>query len=120
MKRIVIYRHPECRKCARMARVHRLIDWFSRVAVVTTTPPTGPLQMGEIIVEDLSTGRFLAGVEGLKFICRQIPLYWLVLPLLWIPAVRACADRETRGCANGSCQTSKFVRNPHLAHAPND
>jgi hypothetical protein len=120
MKRIVIYRHPECGKCARMARVHRLFDWFSRVAVVITTPPTGPLQMGEIIVEDLSTGRFLAGVEGLKLICRQIPLYWLLLPLLRIPAVRARADRETRGCTSGSCQIASFGRNPHLAHARND
>jgi len=114
MKRIVIYRHPECEKCARMARLHHLFDWFDRVAVVTTTPPTGPLQMGEIIVEDLPTGRFLAGAEGLNLICRQIPLYWLILPLLWIPAVRARADRETRGCTNGSCQISNFVRNPNV------
>jgi hypothetical protein len=98
-----------------MARVHRLFDWFSRVAVVTTTPPTGSLQMGEIIVEDLSTGRFSAGVKGLKLICRQIPLYWLVLPLLWIPAVRARADREARGCTNASCQIGNFGRNPDLA-----
>ena len=115
MKRIVIYRHPECGKCAQMARLHHLFDWFSRVAVVTTTPPTGPLQMGEIIVEDLATGRFLAGVEGLKLICRQIPLYWWVLPLFRIPAVCARADREARGCTNGSCQIGSPGRNPHLA-----
>ena len=114
MKRIVIYRHPECKKCARMARLHHLFDWFNRVAVVTTTPRTGPLLMGEIIVEDLATGRFQAGAEGLNLICRQIPLYWLVLPLLWFPAVRARADRETRGCTNGSCQIGNFGRNPHL------
>jgi len=115
MKRIVIYRHPESGKCAQMARLHRLFDWFNRVAVVTKTPPTGPLQRGEILVEDLATGRFLAGAEGLKMICRQIPLYWWVLLLLWIPAVRVRADRETRGCANGSCQLRSFGRNPRLA-----
>jgi hypothetical protein len=114
MKRIVIYRHPECEKCARMARWHRLFDWFNHVAVVTTTPPTGPLQMGEIIVKDLPTGRFLTGVEGLKLICRQIPSYWLFLPLLWIPAVRARADREACGCTNGSCQIGNFSRNPNV------
>ena len=114
MKRIVIYRHPECKKCGRLARLHHLFDWFNRVAVVTTTPPTGPLQMGEIIVEDLPTGRFLAGAEGLNLICRQIPLYWLILPLLWIPAVRARADRETRGCTNGSCQIGNFGRSPNV------
>ena len=115
MKRIVIYRHPECKKCARMARLHHLFDWFNRVAVVTTTPPTGPLQMGEIIVEDLATGRFLAGAEGLNVISRQIPLYWWVLPLLWIPAVRARADRQNRGCTNGSCQIGSFGRNRNAA-----
>jgi hypothetical protein len=112
MKRIAIYRHPHCEKCAQIARVHRLFDWFNRVAVVTTTPPTGSLRMGEIIVEDLATRRFLAGAEGLKLICRQIPLYWLVLPFFRIPAVRARADREARGCTNGSCRIGSFSRNP--------
>jgi len=115
MKRIIIYRHPECGKCARMARLHHRFDWFNRVADVTATPPTGPLQMGEIIVEDLATGRFLPGVEGVKLICRRIPLYWLALPLLWIPAVRALADRETRGCVTGSCQIGNFSRSRNLA-----
>ena len=115
MKRVVIYRHPECGKCARVARLHRLFDWFNRVGVVTTTSPAGPLQMGEIVVEDLATGRFLAGAAGLQLICRQIPLYWWVLPLLSISAVRARADREARGCTNGSCQVGNFGRNPHLA-----
>jgi hypothetical protein len=114
MKRIVIYRHPECEKCARMARLHHLLDWFNRVAVVTKTPVTGPLQMGEIIVEDLATGRFLTGAEGLKLICRQVPLYWLALPLLWIPSVRARADRETGGCVNGSCQIGNVGRSPNV------
>jgi len=115
MKRIVIYRHPECGKCARMARLHHRFDWFNRVADVTATPPAGPLQMGEIIVEDLATARFLAGVEGVKLICRQIPLYWLALPLFWIPAIRALADREARGCFNGSCQIGNVGRNRNLA-----
>jgi hypothetical protein len=115
MKRIVIYRHPECEKCTRMARVHRWFDWFNRVAVVTAVPPTGPLQMGEIIVEDLANRRFLSGAEGLKLICRQIPLYWLVLLLLWIPGVRALADRQTQRCTNGRCQMNNFRRNPDPA-----
>jgi hypothetical protein len=39
MKRIVMYRHPECKKCARMARLHHWFDWFNRVAVVTGPTP---------------------------------------------------------------------------------
>ena len=76
--------------------------------------------MGEVIVKDLATGRFLAGVEGVKLICRQIPLYRLALPLLWIPGVRARADREIRGCTNGSCQIGNFGGNPHLNPSRND
>jgi hypothetical protein len=113
MKGIVIYRHPECKKCGRMARLHHLFDWFNRVALYHNAP-SGQLQMGEIIVEDLETRRFLTGAEGLRLICRQIPLYWLFLPLLRIPAVRARADRETRGCTNGSCQIGNFDRNPNV------
>jgi hypothetical protein len=67
-------------------------------------------RLGEAEARQRSTG-----AEGLELICRQIPLYWPVLPLLWIPALRARADRETRGCANGSCQVGNFGRNPHLA-----
>ncbi|MBV8102592.1 MAG: hypothetical protein JOZ31_25915 [Verrucomicrobia bacterium] len=51
---------------------------------------------------------------------KRIVIYWLFLPLLWIPAVRARADREARGCANGSCQMAGFSRNPHLTHARDD
>jgi hypothetical protein len=114
MKRIIIYHHPECQKCARMAGWHQLFDWFNRIAVITTPPPSGPLQIGEIKVEDLTTGRFLAGAEGLSLICRQIPLYWLLLPFLSIPAVRTLADRATRGCTKGSCQIGNFGRRPNV------
>ena len=114
MKRIVIYRHPECKKCGRLARLHHLFDRFNRVAVVTTTPPPDHCRWAKSLSKTSQPAGFLAGAEGLNLICRQIPLYWLVLPLLWFPAVRARADREKRGCTNGSCQIGNFGRNPHL------
>jgi hypothetical protein len=116
MKRIVIYRHPDCEKCAQIARVHHAFDWFNRVGDVTIAPKTGPLRMGEVIVEDVTTDSLLPGVEGLELICRQIPMYWPMLPLLRIPAVRARIDREMGGCTNGSCQIgSHFGGNPRPA-----
>ena len=60
--------------------------------------------MGEIVVEDLATHRILHGADALSLVYRQAIAYWLLLPLLWIPPLRARLDREVRGCAEGNCQ----------------
>lgn len=104
MKRILIYRHPHCERCARIARLHHAVDWFDRIADTTATPATGPLRMGEIVVEDLATHRILRGAEALNLVYRQVIAYWPFLPLLWIPPTRAWLDRQIRGCADDSCQ----------------
>jgi len=117
MKRVLIYRHPHCIKCARISRVHHAVDWFNRIADTTTTPPTGPLRMGEIVVKDLRTDRMLRGAEGVRLVYRQAPAYWLLLPLLWIPPLRAWIDREVRGCSDGSCQIEPDENNPRVDHA---
>jgi hypothetical protein len=110
MKRIIIYRHPECERCAKFARVHHLLDWLHRAEPSAATPPTGPLRMGEVVVEEIATGRVFAGAEALAKIFRQIPLYWPLQPLLRIPAVRRRVDRELSGCADGSCEVRPPAR----------
>jgi hypothetical protein len=118
MKRVLIYRHPNCERCARFARVHHAVDWMNRIAETTDTPPTGPLRRGEIVVEDLATHRILAGAEALGLVYRQAILYWPLLVLLWIPPTRAWLDREVRGDPEGSCQATREVDKPaHLARA---
>jgi len=97
--------------------VHHAVDWFNRIADTTTTPPTGPLRMGEVVVADLRTGRILRGAEGVKLVYQQAPAYWLLLPLLWIPRMRALIDREVRGCSDDSCQIDSHPNNPRLDHA---
>jgi hypothetical protein len=104
MKRILIYRHPNCERCARIARLHHAVDWFDRIADSTATPPTGALRMGEIVVEDLGSHRIFRGAEALALVYRQAIAYWPLLLLLWIPPLRAWLDREVRGGADGSCQ----------------
>jgi len=103
MTRIRIYRHPDCQRCARYARVHVSLDWLSRVEVSTAPPRTGPLRLGEVVVERLSDGRILHGAEAFREICRQIPAYAPFLLLLRLPAVRAFAEREMTGCSGEAC-----------------
>lgn len=105
MKRIRIYRNPSCAKCARYARTHLALDWLKRVEVSTATPAgSRPLAMGEVVVEELTTGRMLHGAEAFGAICRQIPLYAPFRLLLKIPAVRRAVDVEMAGCSDGSCE----------------
>lgn len=118
MKRILIYRHPTCERCARFARLHHVVDWFDRIADTTATPPTGPLRMGEIVVEDLATHRLHRGAEALALVYRQAVAYWPLRLLLWIPPLRARLDREVRGCDDESCHVASPHNNTSRLTAP--
>lgn len=100
---ITIYRHPDCERCARYAAAHKRFDWLNRVQTSTETPPNGPLVKGAICVVDEKTGQCYLGVDAVRRIARDIPLYSLLLPLLYIPALARYADQDARGCSN-SCE----------------
>jgi hypothetical protein len=104
MKRITLYRHPECARCRRIARVHRFFDWLGHVECSTAQPPgLPPLKPGEIAVEDARTSEMLQGVAAVRRIAREIPAYAALRPFLAIPAVSRAVDREVRGCEDGAC-----------------
>ncbi|KAA0070777.1 hypothetical protein [Rhodanobacter sp. T12-5] len=103
MAAIRLFRHPDCAKCARYARWHRRLDWLGRFEDATGVSPVGPLRPGEVVVQDLHHDTTLRGAAGFTLLCRQIPAYWLLLPLLRIPAVRRRVEREFNGWADGSC-----------------
>lgn len=103
MKQIKIYHHKDCGKCRTIARVHRFFDWLDRLEISTETAPSGPLQPGEIEVEDLRSGETCKGVEAVRRIARQIPAYILFRPLLRVPFIARRVDRSVRGCVDGSC-----------------
>jgi hypothetical protein len=103
MRRIRIYRNPGCARCARYARLHQRLDWFGRVEDSTAVPPTGPLLMGEVVVQELASGRVLQGAAAARRIVREIPVYAPFRLLLKIPAIDRAVDKEMRGCA-GSCE----------------
>jgi hypothetical protein len=63
----------------------------------------GPLRPGEVVVQDLRRGMTLRGAAAFALLCRQIPAYWPLLPLLRIPALRRRIEREFDGCAGAGC-----------------
>jgi hypothetical protein len=104
MKIVRVYRNPDCPKCARYAAWHERLDWLDRVETSTATPRCGKLAMGEVVVEDLRDGTILHGTDGFARLARQVPLYWPLLPLLHIPAIRRRVDSELRGACDASCE----------------
>jgi hypothetical protein len=103
MPTIRLYRHPDCAKCARFARLHRRLDWLGRFEDATGVSPVGPLRRGEVVIRDLRSGETLRGAAGFALLCRRIPAYWPLLPLLRIPALRRWIDREFHGCDDTGC-----------------
>ena len=103
MSAIRLYRNPDCGKCARIAQVHHRLDWLHRFEDSTEVSPLGPLRLGQIVVQDLRNGVAHGGAEGFALLCRQIPAYWPLLPLLWVRPFRRYVERETGGCEDGSC-----------------
>jgi hypothetical protein len=104
MKRIRVYRHAHCAKCARFARAGHFFDWLDRLDVSTETPTTGPLCLGEVVVEDLASGRFFKGAEGIELIFRNIPAYAPFRLLLRVPSLRRYVEKEVSRCEGNACE----------------
>jgi hypothetical protein len=110
VKTIRIYRHPECKRCAKIVRLHHALDWLDRIEDTAQTPPGHtPLRKGEILVEDLRDGRWLEGIHAVRAIFRQIPLYFPLRLLLRIPYFAQRADEDARGLT-GTCDRNKTSR----------
>ena len=104
MKRIAIFHNRQCDRCRRIARTHKLFDWRNFIEIRTEVPKTGALQLGEIAVEDLRTGEITKGVEAVRSIARQVPLYFPLRVLSYLPPVARYLDKQARGCNDGSCE----------------
>ena len=97
-----IYRHPDCPRCARYARMHLRLDWLHLLEVSTATPPSGPLRMGEVVVEEIASGEMSHGAQAFERIARAVPLYAPLRLLLRFALTRERIDKEMRGCGGGS------------------
>lgn len=94
MTHIRIYLDPSCDSCLRHARMHLFFDWFHRVVVSTAAPPGGRVVDGDVVVQELDSGRLLRGARALACICRHIPLYAPARLLLALPPVRRAVDKR--------------------------
>lgn len=109
MTRIRIYCNPDSSDCLRRARKYLSFDWLHRVVVSTATPPGGPLAAGEVAVQDLDTGKLARGAAALDCICRHLPLYMPLRPLLRIPAIWRKADMTMAGRSRQARERRKPV-----------
>ena len=103
MKTIRLYHHPDCARCRRIAAIDRRLDWLDRLEVSIAIPPSGPLRMGEIAVEELKTGQTVKGADAFEHLCRNIPAYAIGRLLLLVQGFRAYIDRTLSGCEGESC-----------------
>ena len=92
--KIVIYRHPDCARCARICAVLRLLNWRGRARFSNVTPPSGPLRLGEVVVEDALSGQIFRGYAAFALIARAIPVYLPLRMLCVFPAVRRHFARQ--------------------------
>jgi hypothetical protein len=83
-----------------------MFDWRDRLDVSISTPKTGPLRMGEIVIEDLASGTVSRGADAFALLCRHIPLYAPWRLLLRSASFRRYIDREISGCGHASCDTA--------------
>jgi hypothetical protein len=94
MRTLRLHYHPGCPRCAVKARVLPRFDWLRRVEFTTEPPRTGPLLPGQIAIEERPTGRIVHGAAAVALLARHVPLYFLLRPLLWLPAFRRWVDRR--------------------------
>ena len=87
-----------------MAKTHARLDWLRRLECTTQVAPNGPLRMGEIEVRDNRSGATYKGIAAVRKVAWQIPAYWPLLPLLYLPAVARRIDPMSRGCGDGGCE----------------
>ena len=70
-----------------------------KVIIDKEYPRTGPLRMGEVVVEDLSNGQIHRGADDIELIARNIPAYLPLRLLLKVPGFRRYVSHEVSGNA---------------------
>jgi hypothetical protein len=103
MKSITLYYNKDCARCARLARIDRFLDWFGRLHISTDIPPTGPLRIGQIMVEDMRTRTSHFGADAFSLLCRNLPLYAPLRLLLLSKRFRRRIEQQLGGCDDSSC-----------------
>lgn len=121
-----------CPMCRRTVASLRVFDVLGRVDYVSATDDEALEARGlnglsrEALIRDMhfiSGGSEWAGFEAYRALAWRIPLFWPVVPLLYVPPIPATAQRIYRKVADGRvrCEASCSItqaRNPRSGRAP--
>jgi len=105
MAHITLHYNAHCPDCQRQAARTERLDWLRRVTLSTAQSPLGEVPVGQIVVVDGATGRVYSGVYATRKLCLQVPAYWPVGWLLYLPPLRNWLGRDKPGCNGEQCTT---------------
>jgi predicted DCC family thiol-disulfide oxidoreductase YuxK len=119
MQTIMLY-DGLCILCQQTQKAVRVFDWLGRVerlnaqdhsAVIARFPELASEDiLGEIYVQ-APDGRWLVGFFGMRHLAWQIPLGWLVLPILYFPGMNFLGPKMYRWVAKRRYQINKLMGN---------
>lgn len=107
MYKVKVYYNKNCKKCNIHAQRIRTFDLFGWVETTTDVPKEGPIDQGEILVEDISSGKTYRNLSGARYYFRFIPIYWLFLPILYLPNAENLFFKKEFVCNPDSCKMAK-------------
>ena len=97
-----LFYNKDCNDCGRQASTTSMLDWFNRIAVSTDIPPTGELEKGEIVLIS-NDGKAYSGGYATRRICLNVPVYFILGILLYIPPIFKAMSKGKAGCNGDSC-----------------
>lgn len=77
--------------------MYTYLDWRRRLEFSTATPKSGALKQGEVVVEEIATGKMLTGFAAYAAIARAVPVCAPVRILFPLRAFRNLMDRQFAG-----------------------
>ncbi len=99
----ILYYNMNCKECEKQANSTSSLDWLHRFEISTDTPPTGELKIGDIAVLDKAKGKIYTGGYASRVICLNIPIYYIIGLLMYLPPIFKLIDKNKVGCNGESC-----------------
>jgi len=122
MKAIMLY-DGLCVLCQQTQRLVRWLDWLGRVErldaqdrqTINVRFPQLAEQniLGEIFVQT-ADGGWLVGFFGMRYLAWQLPVAWLLLPILYLPGMNFLGPKAYRWIAKRRYALNKLLGNDCL------
>ena len=119
MKAITVYRHPDCAA----APGSPASTGSSTGSAASSAPPRRPRPARSAWAKSRSgttaPARSSRAWTPSAQIARQIPAYYPLIPLMWLPPIARAIDRDVRGCEDGRCDLPRHdAAEQHAASRP--